>query len=72
MEHLGDLIPSNPVEIASAAIGFIIGNAWWYVRQSLWQKRVMKSHGKMTEENRKEEEKTRALIRELLDNTPEG
>lgn len=45
--------------------GFVAGNALWFSRQWLWQQWVKKSHGKIQELNRIEEEKTRAEVRAL-------
>lgn len=43
-------------------LGFIAGNTLWLVRQWLWQQWVRKSHRRIQDENRMEEEKTRTEV----------
>ena len=45
--------------------GFILGNALWIFRQWIWLQWVKRSHIKIQEENRLEEEKTRAEVVKL-------
>lgn len=48
-----------------AIIGFLAGNAAWFIRQWLWQEWVKKSHAQLEQHNKIEEEKTRAEVRAL-------